>query len=209
MKWPQFWNDKGFWIGQLWIAIATTVPFIGSFVLLLFVEDRFKFSYEKLLKPSWAPSLDVKVKVLKFRNLKFDSFQVLNLVTMLVLSAFGYGSYRVCIFGGPFYTKTFLSLLFFSLTLMFEWLKVIFGPTQLDFAAVHSSVILFFAIITGLFFFYVDKTAGIASVPYILWLTFSTALVYNLWLMNCDGDWFANREAVISNVIMKNKMLKS
>ena len=49
MKWSQFWKT------QLWICFATTVPFVGSFILSFFVQDRLKSSYDDLVKPVWAP----------------------------------------------------------------------------------------------------------------------------------------------------------
>lgn len=55
MKWSQFVKD------QLWIGLATTVPFIGSFILSFLIEDRLKFSYDKLSKPIWAPPEIVRI----------------------------------------------------------------------------------------------------------------------------------------------------
>lgn len=127
---------------------------------------------------------------------------------MMVLTAFGYGSYRVWLCGGPYFTKTLISLLFYSITLILEWLKVVFGPTQLDFAAIHSAVILIFAIVTGILFFIIDKEAGLICLPYICWLSFSIVLLYNLWILNSDGDLFANREDILSNISAKNKLVK-
>lgn len=130
-------------------------------------------------------------------------------VVMIVLTVFGYGSYRIWLFGGPFFNKTLLSLLFYSISLVLEWLKIAFGPTQLDYAAVYSSIILVFVVITGVLFFLIDKQAGLMCIPYVCWLGFSTVLFYSLWMLNSDGDWFANRENILSNINMKNKMLRS
>lgn len=129
---------------------------------------------------------------------------------MIVLTGFGYGSYRVWLFGGPFFTKSLIALTFYSITLMLEWLKIVFGPTQLDYATVHSATILVFAIISGVLFFLVDKQAGLVCLPYVCWLLFSTVLLYNLWILNSDGDWYANHENnILSSIYMKNEMLRS
>lgn len=49
MKWSDFFKT------QLWIGIATTLPFLGPFLLEFFVEDRISNSYEQMKKPTWAP----------------------------------------------------------------------------------------------------------------------------------------------------------
>lgn len=49
MKWSEFWKT------QMWIGIATTIPFIGTSVIAIFLEDRGIASYEQMKKPNWAP----------------------------------------------------------------------------------------------------------------------------------------------------------
>jgi tryptophan-rich sensory protein len=133
---------------------------------------------------------------------------VIEGIVMVVLTVFGYGSYLVWINGGPYFTKTFCSLLFYSVTLVLEWTKIVFGPSELDFATVHAAVSLLFAIITGILFFLVHRKAGYMCILYISWLISSTVLFYNLWILNSDADWFARRSNLLSNIGEKNQMLK-
>lgn len=130
-------------------------------------------------------------------------------ITMIALTIFGYSSYRIWLLGEFYFTKTFLSLLFYSVTLILEWLKVVYGPKQLDFAAVHMAIILLFATVTGVLFFIIDKQAGFLCIIFISWLIFSTFLFYNLWILNTEGDWIENRDDLLNNISSKNKITKS
>lgn len=55
MKWTEFWKT------QILIGIATTIPFIGSSLIALFLEDRTLAAYDDLNKPSWAPPKIVNI----------------------------------------------------------------------------------------------------------------------------------------------------
>lgn len=50
MKWT-----RCFWKNQLYICIATSIPFIGIAFLEIGVENQIKKSYNFLIKPYWLP----------------------------------------------------------------------------------------------------------------------------------------------------------
>jgi tryptophan-rich sensory protein len=54
--------SKSFWKTQFYIGIANTIPFIGTTILELVIENLFKKTYESLEKPKWAPNYLVKIR---------------------------------------------------------------------------------------------------------------------------------------------------
>lgn len=65
MKWSEFFKN------QLHIGIATTIPFLGSTILAIFIKDELSISYGKMKKPCWAPP--GKVTPWTFSKLKLNS----------------------------------------------------------------------------------------------------------------------------------------
>lgn len=63
---------------------------------------------------------------------------------------------------------------------------MIYFTTQFAAATIHAVVILLLSTVTGIIFFRSDKTAGLLFVPCVLWLIFSTILLYQCWVLNSE-----------------------
>lgn len=112
----------------------------------------------------------------------------------VLLTIIGYASYRVWLLGNCFSSKTIVSFVFYSITLIANWTIVFYGPTNLNLVTIHQAVSFLVASLTAVLFFRIDKVAGLLFLPYIYWLLFLAFLNYHMWIMNADGEWFANRD---------------
>lgn len=61
---------------------------------------------------------------------------------------------------------------------------MIYFATQFAAATIHSVAILLCLTITGFIFFRIDTTAGLLFIPCVIWLIFSTVLMYSFWVLN-------------------------
>lgn len=202
MKWTEFWKT------QILIGIATTIPFIGSSLIALFLEDRTLAAYDDLNKPSWAPPKIVNISLEFSPPWNYFNFQVFLLMWTVLLSMIGYASYRIWIQEARISNKTIISFVFYSITLLLNWATVFYGPTHLDFATIHQIVLVFSASVTAVFFYRIDKISGLLFLPYIYWLFFLVFLNYHLLIMNSDGEWFANRDGIEEAKSLINGSLK-
>lgn len=71
-----------------------------------------------------------------------------------------------------------------QLALNILWSVIFFGQQQ-PFIAFIEIIILWLAILMNIIYFYrVNKTAGLLLVPYILWVSFASVLNYVVWQLN-------------------------
>ncbi|OLY93361.1 TspO and MBR related proteins [Cnuella takakiae] len=71
-----------------------------------------------------------------------------------------------------------------QLVLNFFWTLIFFGAHETGWATLEIIVLWIFILLTILAFFRINKTAGWLMVPYLLWVSFATALTATIWQMN-------------------------
>ncbi len=84
-------------------------------------------------------------------------------------------------------SETALIVFFVQLALNAAWTPIFFGLHSLG-GALVVIVLMWFAIGGSIVaFLHVDRVAGLLLVPYLLWVTFATALNAELWRLNFDA----------------------
>lgn len=119
-----------------------------------------------LVKPTWNPP-----------NWVFGPVWTLLYLGMAV------AAWMVWKAGGPG-TNVALSFFVAQLVLNAAWSWLFFGQHRMGLALVDIVVLLVVIVITCVLFWRVRPVAGILFVPYILWVTFATALNAALWRLN-------------------------
>ena len=71
-----------------------------------------------------------------------------------------------------------------QLALNLSWSPVFFGLRQIAWALALIAVLWVAIALTTLLFFRVSTAAGVLMVPYLLWVSFASALNFLIWSMN-------------------------
>ncbi|NTV44420.1 MAG: tryptophan-rich sensory protein [Candidatus Yonathbacteria bacterium] len=146
------------------IVIAQLAGLIGS----IFTMPAIATWYASLVKPSFSPP-----------NYLFGPVWAL-LYTFMGMAAFRVWEKRRSVRGVR------LALVMYGIQLVLNtlWSYVFFGAHNI-LASFGVIVLLWLSIfVTAVFFYRIEKTAGWLMVPYILWVSFATALNYSLWMLN-------------------------
>lgn len=123
--------------------------------------------YAELVRPSWAPPSAV------FGPVWTVLYALMGISAWLVWRTKGFRA--VCI---P------LILFLVQLTLNALWSWLFFG-WHLGFLAFADIVLLWLLIVTTLVLFWrVRSLAGVLLVPYLIWVSFASALCYSVWQLN-------------------------
>lgn len=80
--------------------------------------------------------------------------------------------------------KQGLMLFTFQLILNFGWSFLFFKFHLLFLAFLEIITLLFFIILTTIYFYKIHKTAGLLMILYILWVSFATILNFSIWWLN-------------------------
>ncbi|MBM3296886.1 MAG: tryptophan-rich sensory protein [Candidatus Aminicenantes bacterium] len=80
--------------------------------------------------------------------------------------------------------KTALILFFVQLALNSLWSVLFFGLHQPFWAFVEIVVLWVFILLTLIAFWRISLPAGLLLVPYLLWVTFASALNFAIWRLN-------------------------
>lgn len=64
------------------------------------------------------------------------------------------------------------------------WSYLFFGINNPLASLIEIFVLLIFIIITGIYFYTVNKLAGYLFIPYLLWVSFASFLNYSIWKLN-------------------------
>ncbi|MFW6143719.1 MAG: TspO/MBR family protein [Patescibacteria group bacterium] len=80
--------------------------------------------------------------------------------------------------------KTAFIVFFAQLILNALWSIIFFGLKQPFFALIEIAVLWTAILFTLIKFYQVNKTAGLLLIPYLLWVTFATALNFAIWQLN-------------------------
>lgn len=83
---------------------------------------------------------------------------------------------------------THLPLLVFALqiTLNALWSVLFFGLREPGFALIEITLLWGAILWNILVFWRVSRTAASLLIPYLLWVSFATALNYGIWALNCE-----------------------
>lgn len=80
--------------------------------------------------------------------------------------------------------KTALALFMIQLALNALWSWLFFGWHQLGLAFAGIVLLWIFILLTMIKFFSISRPAGWLLVPYLLWVTFASALNFSIWRLN-------------------------
>ena len=77
-----------------------------------------------------------------------------------------------------------LMLYFLQLTLNFAWSLIFFAQHLIDIALIDIAALWIAILATMIAFFRVDRIAGLLMLPYLAWVSFASALNYEIWQLN-------------------------
>ncbi|MDN5848043.1 MAG: tryptophan-rich sensory protein [Nitrococcus sp.] len=123
--------------------------------------------YTELVRPNWAPP------PLLFGPVWTVLYALMGIAAWLVWCAGGFRSF-------PFALSLFLVQL--ALNALWSWLFFIWHLGALAFA----DIVLLWALIvaTAVAFWRIRPLAGALFIPYLLWVSFASALSYSVWQLN-------------------------
>ncbi|MFN7141210.1 MAG: TspO/MBR family protein [Limisphaerales bacterium] len=141
-----------------WLLLSGAVAFFGS----MFRPGPW---YEELVKPTWTPP-----------NWLFGPVWSFLYVTMAI--AAWLVTRKVGIFSRP--------IALYSLQLLCNalWSWIFFGRQEIGMALVDIFALLFFLILTTVSFWKVCRIAGVLLIPYVIWVSYATALNFAIWRLN-------------------------
>lgn len=144
----------------VWIVISLTAGMIGS----RFMPGAW---YESIAKPSWTPP-----------DLVFGPVWTLLYILM------GVAAWIVWRSGAETGRLAPLSVFIFQLALNALWSYIFFGLHKPG--AAFAEILALWAMIlaTLVLFWRVRPAAGFLLIPYLAWVTFASALNYQIWRLN-------------------------
>lgn len=145
-----------------WLAVTFAASAIGAAASI-----EAQSFYGSLIQPSWAPPPSVFGPVWTI------------LYAMMAIAA-----WQVWRTGGISANRTALVLFLIQLALnaLWSWLFFVWTYGALAFAEVV--LLWIFIAATLIAFWRVNRLAGLLLVPYLLWVSFASALNYSLWQLN-------------------------
>lgn len=146
------------------IAICLLAGFVGS----IFTTPQIPTWYASLNKPSWNPPSFV------FGPVWTTLFILMGIALYLVWHKASHS--KSAIKAG----------LFFIVHLLFNilWSLLFFGLQNPFYAFIEIILLWLMILMLMLWFFRLDKKAGILLLPYLLWVSFASYLNYTIWQLN-------------------------
>ena len=146
----------------VWLAISFVAAAIGSAASLQ--PGSF---YTQLVRPDWAPPPDL------FGPVWTVLYALMGIAAWLVWRIRGFRAAR-----------TALTLFLVQLALNALWSWLFFGWRQGAFS--FGDIVLLWVLIvaTIIAFWRIRTLAGALLIPYLLWVSFATALNYSIWQLN-------------------------
>lgn len=80
--------------------------------------------------------------------------------------------------------KIGLTLFIIQFILNILWSFLFFGLNNPFLSLIEIVILLFFILLTTIYFYKVNKNAGLILIPYILWVSFATILNLSIYLLN-------------------------
>lgn len=144
----------------LWLVATLAAGFIGS----QFLPGAW---YEALDKPSWTPPNAV--------------FGPVWTALYLMMAVAAWLVWRKAGFAGA---SAALTLFVVQLALNALWSYLFFGLHRPDLALIDILLLWLVILATLLLFWRIQPLAGALLVPYLLWVTYATALNFQIWRLN-------------------------
>jgi len=144
----------------LWVLVALAAGWIGS----NFMPGEW---YSSLAKPSWNPPSSV------FAPVWTVLYILMGVAAWLVWCEVGFAGARVA-----------LSLFVIQLMLNSLWSYLFFGLQKPSVAFVEILILWCAILATLVSFWKVRPGAGALLIPYLCWVSFASALNYQLWSLN-------------------------
>lgn len=146
------------WLGLvLWLAVTFAAAFVGA---------RFEPGgwYETLAKPEWTPPPWL------FGPVWTALYLAMAVAAWMVWKHAGFDGARAA-----------LALFLLQLALNAAWSWLFFGMHKVDLALVDIALLWLAILATMLLFWRVRPLAGALLLPYLLWVSFATALNLAIW----------------------------
>lgn len=145
-----------------WLVVSFAASAVGAVASI-----QAKSFYSQLVQPDWAPPPGI------FGPVWTVLYALMGIAAWLVWRSGGFGPNRQAL------TLFMLQLAFNAL---WSWL---FFTWNLGFLALADIALLWILVAATLFYFWrVRPLAGALLIPYLLWVSFATALNYSLWQLN-------------------------
>jgi translocator protein len=123
-----------------------------------------------------------------YKNINKPNFNppnwIFGPVWTLLFTLMGIALYLVWVAPASGARTTALFLFGVQFVLNVLWSYLFFGINSPLFSLIEIFVLLVFILITGFYFYFVNRFAGYLMVPYFLWVSFASILNYYLWKLN-------------------------
>ena len=102
----------------------------------------------------------------------------------ILFSLMGIALYLVLI--APSSNIKTIAMVFFGIQFILNvlWSYLFFGANNPLASLIEIFILLLFIIITGIYFYRVNRFAGYLLIPYFLWVSFASFLNYSIWKLN-------------------------
>lgn len=151
----------------IYLIISVLIPLAVGGLSSILTSDQMKI-YHFLNKPALSPPGWV--------------FPVVWTVLYILM---GYAFFRVWTSNAEDGLKTAAVLLYFTQLLMnFFWSLIFFNQDHYLLAFVWLIIMLAFVIVCAIFFYKIDRTAGLLMIPYIAWGCFAAYLNLSVYILS-------------------------
>ena len=145
-----------------WLLVSFAASAVGAVASI-----HARSFYAQLIQPQWAPPGSV------FGPVWTTLYVLMGIAAWLVWCAGGFRAHRQA-----------LSLFLLQLGLNALWSWLFFAWHLGALALVDVLVLWLFILATIVFFWRVRPLAGALLIPYLLWVSFASALNYSVWQLN-------------------------
>lgn len=145
-----------------WLAVSFIASAIGAVASL-----QAGSFYAQLVRPDWAPPPSI------FGPVWIVLYALMGIAAWLVWRACGFRPAKVA-----------LTLFIIQLALNTSWSWLFFGWRQGGLAFLDILLLWLFIVATLVGFWRIRPLAGALLVPYLLWVSFASALNYSIWQLN-------------------------
>jgi tryptophan-rich sensory protein len=145
-----------------WLAVSYIASAIGAVASL-----QAGSFYAQLVRPDWAPPSSI-----------------FGPVWTVLYALMGIAAWLVWRVGGFRPAKVAFTMFIIQLALNACWSWLFFGWRQGELAFLDIILLWLFIVATLVVFWRIRPLAGALLVPYLLWVTFASALNYSVWQLN-------------------------
>lgn len=149
------------------LLLCISIPLIIGGISGYFTIEGVKSWYLTLNKPSFTPP-----------NWIFGP------VWTTLYALMGYAYFRILEKAKSSAQLFAIRIYFIQLFLNFCWSILFFSAHQIGFALIDILLLWICILIMIVRFYRVDKFAGYSQIPYLLWVSFATALTFSIWWLN-------------------------